>query len=77
MRARFIEFIPLTLYMIFRCERFIDEIITEHKNLSLWIVKADNMVQWLTECEKLVQREKKLGIDVESLEEQLQDVEVR
>ncbi|XP_031569981.1 uncharacterized protein LOC116304393 [Actinia tenebrosa] len=63
------------LRYIDRCEQFIDEIVTEHRNLSLWIVKADNMVQWLTECEKLVQREKKLGIDEETLEEQLQDVE--
>lgn len=62
---------------MFRCDKFSLEIANNYKALGLWMVKADNMIQWLSECEKLLEAETQIGDDHQTLEEQLHDNEVR
>ncbi|KAK3754856.1 hypothetical protein QZH41_011349, partial [Actinostola sp. cb2023] len=56
-----------------RCDKFVIEILNDYTALGLWMVKCDNMIQWLTECEKLLEQEPKIGTDHKTLEDQQQD----
>ncbi|KXJ23748.1 microtubule-actin cross-linking factor 1 [Exaiptasia diaphana] len=58
-----------------RCEKLVVDISNNYKALKVWMVKSDNMLQWLAECEKLLDNERQIANDQPTLEEQLQDNE--
>lgn len=61
---------------MFRLEQLAQDIESEYKRFDSWRDKCDNMNQWLTESEKLIKNEDKLGSDIEVLQEQIKDNQV-
>ena len=42
----------------------------------MWRDRCDNMNQWLTESEKLIKNEDKIGTDIDEIQEQMKDNQV-
>ena len=64
-------------YFVFRrLEQLAQDIESEYKRFDSWRDKCDNMNQWLTESEKLIRNEEKIGSDIDVLQEQIKDNQV-
>ena len=64
-------------YVVFcRLEQLAQDIESEYKRFDSWRDKCDNMNQWLTESEKLIKSEEKIGSDIDVLQEQIKDNQV-
>ena len=64
-------------YVVFcRLEQLAQDIESEYKRFDSWRDKCDNMNQWLTESEKLIRNEEKIGSDIDVLQEQIKDNQV-
>ena len=61
---------------MFRLEQLAQDIESEYTRFDSWRDKCDNMNQWLTESEKLIKNEDKIGSDIEVLQEQIKDSQV-
>ncbi|XP_020615403.1 dystonin-like isoform X2 [Orbicella faveolata] len=59
--------------MQYRLEQLAQDIESEYKRFDSWRDKCDNMNQWLTESEKLIKNEEKIGSDIDVLQEQIKD----
>lgn len=60
-----------------RLEKLAEDIESEYKRFDSWREKCDNMNQWLSESEKLIKNEEKIGSDIGVLQEQIKDNQVR
>lgn len=56
-----------------RLEKLAEDIESEYKRFDSWREKCDNMNQWLSESEKLIKNEEKIGSDIGVLQEQIKD----
>ena len=60
----------------FRLETFAQDIESEYERFDSWRDRCDNMNQWLSESEKLIKNEEKVGTDIDVLQEQIKDNQV-
>ncbi|XP_067048762.1 dystrophin-like isoform X1 [Acropora muricata] len=56
-----------------RLEKFAQDIENEYQTFDTWRTKCDNVNQWLTESEKLIKSEERVGDTVDALKEQIED----
>lgn len=59
-----------------RLEKFAQDIENEYQTFDAWRTKCENMNQWLTESEKLIKSEERVGDSVDVLKEQIEDNQV-
>ena len=64
-------------FYLCRLEKFAEDIENEYKQFDSWRERCDNMNQWLSESEKLIKSEEKIGTDIEVIKEQITDNQVR
>ena len=65
-----------TISPFVRLEQLAQDIESEYEKFDSWRDRCDNMNQWLSESEKLIKNEEKVGSDIAVLQEQIKDNQV-